>query len=403
MSYVRLNITDQTQTINDEVHGYFGDALVAALTAEPETVEELGSALARFIKPQREGSPFALFREEANFEPDDAGVVVIDLAARVVAADSSYSQPSAEGSFRVQSEFAEEDFYVPYRLSDEWLFVYSIPEYEGICQRRCDERLAVEPLDAREVLYGRALLEFIARECLTARDSSDEELFTKIHAKWLMAEREDLRGRTPREMLLEKQEFIDFELHSRALQWSFTKECPPPLSVSSKAYRFSGFGTQEIVVYYDMVRYLLGECCEQAGADISMEAAIERLEKLKAAWLNTPNRDYDGRRPAQIIEAERQRVNITLSAHEALIDEDCETCESLAAAFDVPMFWRLDGCNMSEGFEFSFDKTRAEFEAEERRREEFNRKFERDWKAGKYNEPLDESLLDFGDGDETSF
>src|SRR5437762_4940964 len=113
MSYVRLNIIDRNQTIHDEVHGYLGDALVAALTAEPETIEELGLALARFFKPQSDGSPFALFREGEDFEPDDAGVVVIDLAARVVAADSSYSQPAAEGSFRVQSEFVEEDVYVP--------------------------------------------------------------------------------------------------------------------------------------------------------------------------------------------------------------------------------------------------------------------------------------------------
>lgn len=385
MSYVRLIVTDQTQTINGEVHGYLGDALVAALTAEPETVEELGWALARFIKPQSEGSPFAGFRKGEDFEPYDAGMVVIDLAARIVAADSSYSQPSAEGSFRVQGEFAEEDFYVPYRLSDDWLFVYSIPEYEGVCERRCEERLAVEPFDAREVLYGRALLEFIAKECLAARGSNNEELFTKIHAKWLMAEREDLQGKTPREVLLGKREFIDSDLHSRALQWSFTKECPPPLPLSSNAYRFSGFGTHEIVVYYSLVRYLLGEAFGNAGADISRDAEIERLEKLKADWLNAPNGDYDGRRPSHITEMERQRMNMSMSATEYVINEDCEMCEALAVEFDAPMFWHLDGSNMDEAFEFSFYKTYKEFEAEERRREEFNREFERDWKAGKYN------------------
>jgi hypothetical protein len=41
MSYIRLNITDQNQTISDEVHGYLGNDVVA-LTAELETVEELG-------------------------------------------------------------------------------------------------------------------------------------------------------------------------------------------------------------------------------------------------------------------------------------------------------------------------------------------------------------------------
>jgi hypothetical protein len=359
--------------------------------------------LARFIEPPSDRSPFARFRRGESLEPYDAGVIVIDLAARVVAVDSSYSQPSAEGSFRVQSEFAEEDFCAPYRLSDDWLFVYSIPECEGVCKRRREERLAIEPLDVREVLYGRALLEFIARECFEAQDSNDEESFTKMHAKWLMTAREDLRGRTPREVLLAKRDFIDFDLHSRALQWSFTKECPPPLSLSSNAYRFSGFGTQEIVVYYDLIRYLLGECFEKAITDISMDAEVERLEKLKAAWLNAPNGDYSGRMPAHIIEWERRRVNMAMSATEYVVDEDCEVCEAMAVDFETPVFWSLDGCNMDEGFEFSFDKTREEFEAEERRREEFNRELERDWKAGKRNEPLDESLIDFSSDDETLF
>lgn len=256
-----LNYYRQNSDHQQRGPGYFGDALVTALTAEPETIEELG--LARFIKLPADSSPFERFRHVENFEPYDAGVMLIDLTARVIAADSSYSQPGTEGSFRVPSELAE-DVWIPYRLSDDWLFVYSIPEYEDVREQRRAERLAVEPFDAREVLYGKALLEFIARECFEARDSSDEELFTKIHAKWLMTARGDLRGRTPREVLLEKQEFIDFDLHSRALQWSFTKECPPPLPLNSNAYRFSGFGTHENVVYYDMVRYLLGEYFEVA-------------------------------------------------------------------------------------------------------------------------------------------
>jgi hypothetical protein len=397
MSEVRLNIIDREQAISGAFHGYLGDALVAALTAEPETVDELAAALARFIKPLTDSSPFAWFQRGENFEPYDAGVVVIDLAARVVAADSSYSHPSAEGSFRVQSEFAEADVSVPYHLSEEWLFVYSIPEYEGVRKRRREERLAVRPFDPREVLYGRALSEFIARECSKARGSNDEESFAKIHAKWLVTEREDLRGRSPREVLLEKREFIDSDLHSRELHWSFTKECPPPLSLDSNAYRFSGFGTNEIVIYYDLVRHLLSKCFEQAEAGILSDGEIGRLERLKNDWLGEPNRDYLGRTPSQIIEWERKRVNIALSAHESIVDEDCEVCQALAEDFDTPMFWNLDGCNMDDGFEFSFYKTREEFEAERLRREEFNREFERGWQAGKYDKPFDASLTDFDD------
>lgn len=403
MSYVRLNIIDVEQTIHNDVHGYFGEALVAALVAEPETVGELGAALARFIKPVSDGSPFERFRQGGDFEAYDAGVVVIDLAARVVASDSSYSQASAEGGLHVQSEFAEEEVYVPYRLSGDWLFVYSIPGYEGVCLSRREERLAVEPLDAREVLYGRALLGFIARECFEARGSDDEELFTRIHAKWLMTVRDDLRGRTPREVLLEKQDFIDFDLHSRSVQWSFTKECPPPLPLDSNAYRFAGFGTHEIVLYYELIRYLLGECFARAGDSTSIDAETEQLKQLAQEWLDAPGEDNYGRTPAQIIEGERKRVNLVMSAHESIVDEDCEVCQALAADFDTPMFWHLDGCNMDEGFEFSFSKTLEEFEGEERRREEFNREFERDWEAGKYDKSSGESLIDFGADDGASF
>jgi hypothetical protein len=394
MSYIRLNIADQHQTIHEEVHGYFGDALVAALTAEPETVGEFVASLARFIKAESE-SPFAGFRQGEDFEPYDAGVVVIDLAARVVAVESSYSRPSTEGSFRVVSDFAEEDVYVPYRLSDEWLFVYSIPEYEGVRGRRREEREAFTRLDAREILYGRALLEFIARECLETRGAGDGELFTKIHAKWLTTKRKDLRGRSPREALLEKREFIDADLHSRALQWSFTKECPPPLPLDSNAYRFSGFGTDEIVIYYDLVRRLLDESFEPAGAGVSLEDAVGRLERVKDAWLCEPNEDYHGRTPSQVIESERRRVNIAASASEMIVDEDCEVCQAAAEDFDTPMFWHLDGCNMDEDFEFSFYRTREEFEAEQLRLEEFNKEFDRDWQAGKYDKLFDEPLIDF--------
>src|SRR5205085_4364903 len=245
MSSIRLNISDAERAINGEVHGCFGDAVVAALTAEPETIDELGLALARFIKPLSDLSPFAWFQQGESFEPYDAGVVVIDLAARIVAVDSSYSQQSAEGNVRIEDESSADEVFIPYRLSDDWLFVYSMPEYEGVSAKRRAERLAFKPLDVREVLYGRALLEFIARELFAARNSDDEGLFTEVHAKWLMTAREDLRGKAPREILLAKQDFIDFDLHSRSLQWSFTGACPPPLPLGSNAYARAGFGTHE--------------------------------------------------------------------------------------------------------------------------------------------------------------
>ena len=275
----------------------------------------------------------------------------------------------------------------------------TLSDYEGICRKRRDERRGIGPFDAREVLYGRALSEFIVHESLAAQDSTDEDLPAQIHAKWLMTSRTDLQGKTPREVLLEKRDLIDFDLHSRELQWSFTGECPPLLPLHSNAYIRSGFGTHEIVVYHEMVRYLISKCLEeksllleekglpfenlQAQEVSSSDAEAARLERLKSTWLEKPNRDYSGKTPSHIIEAERRRLPMAVSASEAIIDEDCSLCHRTPEEVQTPMFWHLDGSGMDDSFEFSFYRTRAEWEAEQKRWEEFNREFERDWQQRK--------------------
>jgi len=452
MSCIRLNIIDQSQTISGEVHASVGDAIVAALAAEPETIEELALALARFIKPDGNQSPLQPFHKEVtpnchisrsldgnqsplqpfhkgenlepydayeqpaeykkalafhkgeNLEPCDAGILIVDLAARVVAVDSTYSLPTAEGHICIQTQFSEELVPIPYRLSDDWLFVHSIPEYQGVCKERRDRRQATRLLDAREVLYGRALSEFIAFECFAARNSTDEDLSAQIHIKWLMSARADLQDRSPREVLLDKYKFIDSDLHSRELQWTFTGECPPPLPLQSNAYARAPFGTHEIVVYYYLVRYLIGECLDslQAQKELSPDGEIARLEQLKSVWLDRPNRDFPSKTPSHIIEWERRRIPMTVTASEAIIDENCPLCQMMAEELETPMFWHLDGSSMDDCFEFSFYKTREEWEAEQQRWEEFNQEFEREWKNRKYDSSTDEPLMWIDDGDDES-
>lgn len=368
MSEIRINIIDENRTISGDAHGFFGDALAASLAAEPETVEELELALQRFIKRETENSPFCWFRDGENFEPWDAGLLVIDLAVKVVMVDSTYSSVSKDGKFRIETDEGE-DFWLPYQLSDDWEIVYSLHEYNYWEAKRREEKLANPLFDVREILFGTPLFEFITREYSANKNSTDEDLFTEIHAKWLMTEQDDLRGKTPRQVLLEKRDFIEFDLHSRSLQWSVTSECPPPIPAGSKAFLLAGFGIHEIVVYYDLFRFLLGACFEN---DITN---AEDLEKLAADWMNDSS-EYSGRTPASIIESERRRVNLTVSAHECMIDEDCDICQMLAAEFDSPMFWHLDGSHFEfDCFEFSFHKSREEWETEQREYEEFNREF----------------------------
>lgn len=407
MSYIRLNIADQKQTISAEVHGGFGEVLFAALTAEPKTIEELAWAVERFIKVENDTSVFTRFAHYENLAPYDAGILVIDLAARMIAVDSTYSLPALNGSVCVPCEIATDDedvpkeVVVPYRLSNDWLIVQGMPEYEGVCRGQRERRFATAPLDARAVLYGKPLLEFIGREIYAAPDANDEALFTNIHAQWLMTPREDLRGQAPREILYAKKDFIDFDLHARALQWSLTQRCPVPLPLDSHAYKFAGVGTHEWVIYYYLVRHLLSECLAWRQTGGTEKNAVAQLTKYATDWLESPQRDFSGRIPARLIEWERKRLNTTMNAHEAVIDDDCPMCVTMAEDITTPMFWHLDGCNMDEGFAFSPYQTLAEYEAEEKQREEFNRKFAADWEAGKYSQPKIDNNLGLAEADAT--
>jgi PAS domain-containing protein len=427
MSEVRLNIIDANDAIHGNAHGSLADAVVAALSAEPETIAELEAALDRFIKRLDDHHPFASFSAGENFEPWDAGLVFVDLAARMVAAESSYSMPQAEGEVNYHDGMQATDVSLLYRIPGDWLFVYSALEYEALRDKRggagfsmCRDRLepaeaqtevCATPLDVRQVLYGAAMIEFIVNECQRVAQTSvrieeaasqnpesaignpqSEDPIAEIHARWLMTPREDLRGQTPREVMLAKLDFIDFDLHTRELQWSFLGEGPPGLARDSYAYRFAGFGTHEYVLYYDLLRHLLSECWQRkdfagfahsailCASEVAAESS--RLNKVKEAWLNEPQRELEGRIPSAIIESERRRIPMVMSAKAMMIDENCDVCRMLAGETGEEMgpgFWHLDGCNMDEGFEFSFHRTREEWEEAERRRRDFDEEFNRKW------------------------
>jgi hypothetical protein len=436
MSEVKLNLVDAERVLHGTIHGSVADACVAALSAEPETIEELEAALARYIKPRDtngyftwfsaihcatnpgfssdESEPVHSFRVALDTEPWDAGIVVIDLPARIVASESTYSQPDPQGEVFYHDGQALTDIPVLYRVPEEWLFVNSVDAYQWSRERRLRERAVRPACDFRPILFGRPLFQFIVNAYLSlpvkvpsaltyaaelatghdeaARDALAKEIGT-IHARWLLTSREDLRGRSPRDVLLAQQDFIDFDLHTRSEQWSLQNEGPPCLANNSFAYRFAGFGTHEWVLYYDLVRHLLhslfalkprvavnGDCGEQ------MDQLLTTLNQIKTDWLESPQADLDGRIPAIIIENERKRLPQAMSLRDMIIDDDCPMCrmfgdETSPLGMGVG-FWHLDGSNMDDDFAFSSFKTRQEWEVENRRREEFNREFDRKCEEG---------------------
>jgi hypothetical protein len=427
MSEIKLILVDAERVVHGTIHGSIADRCVAALSAEPETVAELEAALVRYIKPPDACSCLASLRSEMfpsssssdaigtfagsrfpfDTEPWDAGIMMIDLAARIVACESSYSQPGPEGEVFYHDGEKSTDVPILYRVPEDWLFVSSVDAWQWSRERRVSERAANPAIDARPVLFGRPLLQFIVNACLSLPDNSprvadaqasagdDEserflaEQISGIHARWLLTPREDLRGKSPRDVMLAQQDHIDFDLHTRSLQWSLLNEGPPCLNVNSLAYRCAGFGTHEYVVYYDLIRQLIGGLLDLLStaaiqADVQdADQLIASLEQMKTDWLENPQADLGGRVPAIIMDNERKRLPQALRPRDMIVDDDCPVCQMFGDETS-PLgmgvgFWHLDGSHMDDEFAFSHYKTRREWENENRRREEFNREFDRKW------------------------
>jgi hypothetical protein len=85
----------------------------------------------------------------------------------------------------------------------------------------------------------------------------------EIHARWLMTPRDDLRGATPREASLERTRHLSWDLQDQEFRWSFVREAPPRLDPASQAYRYAGFGIHEQVEYYYLTRSLLWSCWDR--------------------------------------------------------------------------------------------------------------------------------------------
>ncbi len=414
MSELAVTIRDANRSVYGQVHGSVADKLVAALSADPETIEELQAAVLRFVPPD-ESSPIAHFRRGEDDEPYDAGVCIIDLAARYVAYESSYSSLGASGTIHYIDHQREIEAGLPFHLADDWFFDHAIDSWRANADERRRRRQAVPRIDARAVLYDR-LAPFVAEQCRAARgDVSPDGTWTppqgwslqalperakpdappsardaaaEIHARWLMTPREDLQGRTPREVLLAGQGHIEWDLQDRGHQWSMLRECPPGIAVDSAAYRLGGFGTHENLMYYDLVRHLIGTCWDRvvqpseeparAGLyqpGLSFEALIEQLRQSQREWFDVPCDDSMSLvTPGKLIALERERIPYAVSGEEAMVDCECPLCQMMAEPDFGPTFCHFDGCNNDTDYPFTFHRTREEWEAEQREYEDFSRR-----------------------------
>ncbi len=224
LSETRLVIRESARDWSGTIHASDADRAVAALSADPVTLEELEAAIGRFARPIRGCRLFANLSQGLCDEPYDAGLVVIDLVARLIVVDSTYSSPATRGVVPYHDGRCATDLWVKYHLADDWLISSAAEGWRCRAKDRRRERAGKPFRDVRGVFYGRPMLEFIgAKPSPGAKRSTprlaqrsdhaqqrlaDQERYAspfydtlkQIHAAWLLTPREDLDGACPREI-----------------------------------------------------------------------------------------------------------------------------------------------------------------------------------------------------------
>src|SRR5262245_37190737 len=181
-----------------EVDSWTSLVVLAGLTAEPETFEEFAEALRRY-QPDH-----CLFDEsdgtgglDSLAVPDEPWCLV-DLVGRTVVAGSGFDLPEPRGAFEADDDDCPQGFPIVWLDTPaDWLFRQADHDWQALVVSRARDRVAANRVDARAVLFGRCLLEHLAKGVLAAGSGAvDEETRLQqtrsIHAAWLMTERADL-------------------------------------------------------------------------------------------------------------------------------------------------------------------------------------------------------------------
>jgi hypothetical protein len=385
MDTCRLVVRTPEGVWEEEVDSWTSLVVLAALSAEPESFAELAHAVRRYQPEHRLFEPF-----QPTGPWDGAGTdgpwCLIDLAGRTVVAGGGFELPYRRGAYEATTDHRPAGFPIVWLDTPaDWRFQQADGDWRAAVAERASARAAAQRLDARAVLYGQPLLEHLAESILAATptDTDDDrelEWTRAVHACWLLTARADLGGLTPREVLLAERDRIAWDLQHRSEQWSQQRHAPPALSSDSAAYRWGGYGTTEVVLYFDLVRALLAQAWELIVQDVrpTRPVLVQQLAAFRDGWLNAPQEATGpGLTPAQLIESERRRMPVTGAG--SYLDCDCPICQAMTDEEFGPAFLSFDGhhLELEDEFAFSLAATREEWVREQEEYRKFSGEMDR--------------------------
>ena len=257
MLQTTVSLIDVERTIHVQVHDGLVDIALAALSAEPVTIDELRTAMGRYVEPDVVEYFFAQSQEGLATRSAEGGHLIIDFAARLVVNDTCAPEMPRLGNVLSCDEQSTLDIWLPYRIPEQWQMTSDTRRWRELADRRRPQFAELDRCDVRAVLYAK-LPEMLV-DCSLETRGDTEVSVDELHDEWLLTPREDLLGKPPREVLLARQKAVDGDVQDQGEIWSLLGRCPPGLSTRSHAYRCGGFGTQEIVLYHELTAMLLRE------------------------------------------------------------------------------------------------------------------------------------------------
>lgn len=360
-----IRVLEEDRTLSLEVHDGLADVVLAALSAEPATIDELREALGRYLEPEVVAFIFRASAEGPARRVPDGGHLIIDLAARLVVNLTSGASFPRVGCVLRCDQQTTLDVWLPYRISSRWRMITQPHNWRAHADRRRAKRRATPDLDARAVLYGRLAESLVGRYAEVA--GHQEAGWADIQDWWLLTPRPDLRDQCPRAWLLARRRAVDGDVQDQGETWSLLGHAPPGLSPRSHAFRFAGFGTHEIILYHELVATLLHELLDRVPSPPSADwaAEVRHLEQSQQEWLHQPQPDLYDLSPAALIARERARLPAVVPPGHARLDDDCPLCRMIADS-GRPMIWQLGNYLLEDRFATSFTLSRAEWEQRRR-------------------------------------
>ena len=133
MSEISLVIVEKDLAFSGQVHGATGDRVIAALSAEPDTLKELEVALVKYQKPWSFSDRYDLdLLPGCQFTRYDVGRILIDLYAKLIVIDSDYSDPEREGVVYFHNGHYRTSEEIAYKLADHWTITHNVSNWRGM-------------------------------------------------------------------------------------------------------------------------------------------------------------------------------------------------------------------------------------------------------------------------------